>query len=393
MRGICVAVLTLLTGTVALRADEPVQPNELLQRAAAAAARLSTLTYEAEYLADGALAQNATTMYGTVRLRRVDDMTQVRIDGQTLLPRATTALDFQYASNGEDACQIDDGRRSAAVGAPVPGLSRECDMLAPGYYIASKPFERELGAPEVRYEGTKQSDGVDCHVVFVRFDAAGRDLARIFLGKDDLLVRRIERPRNLNTSQAGSEMFIARKLRLDEAIPDSLFHLSPPAGYSIRTVGGPPPGSLQNGSAAPDWELPTFTGEKVSLKSLRGKVVVLDFWASWCGPCRMSMPNMQALHDRYKDAPVAILGVNCRERAGGIEKAKEFIKSKGFTYPQLIDADNKVSTAFRVGGIPRFYVLDQEGKVLHTSAGASPQLEQLLAQIIEKAIKKPGKPS
>ncbi len=55
-------------------------------------------------------------------------------------------------------------------------------------------------------------------------------------------------------------------------------------------------------------------GKSVSLKSLRGKIVLLDFWATWCGPCRMAMPGLQKLHDRYKDKPVAIYGVNCRER-------------------------------------------------------------------------------
>jgi thiol-disulfide isomerase/thioredoxin len=389
MHRVCVVGLALFGVALQARAQNPVDPAELLQRAASAAARLSSLTYEAEFLADGALAQNASTVYGTVRVRRDDGAKAlVRIDGQTLPPRATAALDFRYACDGDKAIQIDEQRRSVSVGQSVAGMSRECDMLVPTFFTLPNAFEQERQAKQLRYDGVKPSDGVDCHVLHVQYDAFGRNVAILYLGVDDLLVRRIERPRNVNTPMAGSEFFIARKLRIDESHPDTLFTLTAPPGYSVRTVGGPPPGSIEIGSPAPDWELHTFSGETVSLKSLRGKVVVLDFWASWCGPCRISMPHMQNLHDRFKDAPVAVFGVNCRERAGGVDKAKAFIKEKGYTYPQLLDADSKIATAFRVGGIPRFYVIDQEGRVLHTSAGAAPQLEQLLTQIIETAIKK-----
>lgn len=394
MQRVWVVGLVLLGTGVRAAANDAVQPVELLQRAASTAAQLNALSFDAEYLADGVLAQSVATLYGSVKVRRDDKgSTLVRIDGQVLMPRAAAASDFRYACDGEKAHYVDDLRRSVAVGPPAEGLSRERDLLLPNVFVSPNPFEQERNAASVTYDGRKKSDGVDCHVLLVKYDPAGRNVAQFYLGVDDLLVRRIERPRNPDTPMASSEIFIARNLKPGDTHADATFALTPPPGYAVRTVGGPPPGSLTIGSPAPDWELPTATGEKVNLKSLRGKVVVLDFWASWCGPCRIAMPHMQKLHERFKNDPVVVYGVNCRERAGGIEKALAFVKEKGFTYPQLIDANGQVANAFRVGGIPRFYVIDPDGKILHTSAGAGPQLEQVLSQVIESAVKKVAKSS
>src|SRR6185295_12150671 len=125
-------------------------------------------------------------------------------------------------------------------------------------------------------------------------------------------------------------------------------------------------------------------GRDVSLISLRGRVVMLDFWATWCGPCKMAMPGVQKIHDHFKGKPVDVFGANCWER-GGAERALQFVKDKGYTYPQLLAAD-KVASAYGVRGIPAFFVIGPDGKFLHMASGFNPSADEQIISIIEQAL-------
>ncbi len=122
---------------------------------------------------------------------------------------------------------------------------------------------------------------------------------------------------------------------------------------------------------APDFELLNLQGERVSLSSLKGKVVVADFWATWCGPCKASFPGMQQAVDQYKNNPqVAFVFINCWER--GDDKAKlagEFINSKNYNFNVLMDTEDKVVSAFGVSGIPTKFILDPNGRIRFKSVG------------------------
>jgi peroxiredoxin len=118
------------------------------------------------------------------------------------------------------------------------------------------------------------------------------------------------------------------------------------------------------GSLAPDFSLPTFDGETVSLSDYRGQVIILDFWASWCTPCRSSMPILHALWQRYRDRGVVLVGVSLDRNEAD---ARAYLASNGFTdmvalWGSLSAAD-RVATTYGVQGIPHTFIIDRSGVI------------------------------
>ncbi len=136
---------------------------------------------------------------------------------------------------------------------------------------------------------------------------------------------------------------------------------------------------------APAFSLVNLKGETVSLEALRGKVVIVDFWATWCGPCKASFPGMQMAQANYKNDPnVAFVFVDSWERLPLDQKAKaagDFIASKSYDFNVLMDLDDRVVSAFGVSGIPTKFILDKTGTIRFKAVGYNGSPEGLVEEL------------
>ncbi len=141
--------------------------------------------------------------------------------------------------------------------------------------------------------------------------------------------------------------------------------------------------AVKIGDKAPDFQLKLLDGTDVSMASLKGKVVVLDFWATWCGPCKQVMPTIQKLSDEFKDKGAVVLGVNTFERGDGA--AKKYMDSKKFTYGCLLKGD-PLAEAYGVTGIPTLILINKDGTIALAEVGVGGEPEKHLRAAITKAL-------
>ncbi len=144
---------------------------------------------------------------------------------------------------------------------------------------------------------------------------------------------------------------------------------------------------LKTGDAAPDFTLPDSSGEETSLSSLRDKVVLLNFWASWCGPCLAELPLLDRLHKRYSEAGLVVIGLNIDTQRAPATGA---MKQLGLSLPVLFDPKSKVVQVYNPKALPTTYILDRTGAIKHIELGEIkedklPDFEARLTQLLGTA--------
>ncbi len=140
---------------------------------------------------------------------------------------------------------------------------------------------------------------------------------------------------------------------------------------------------LSVGEVVPDWTLSDYQGREHKLSQLRGRVVLLDFWATWCGPCKQAMPELQKLHERFESRGLTVVGISQHENAKG-DPAGYFQKMK-YTYLGLVKGEQPAE-AYGVSGIPHLFLIDREGKLVEQHVGFEEGLGERLAARIETLL-------
>lgn len=140
-------------------------------------------------------------------------------------------------------------------------------------------------------------------------------------------------------------------------------------------------GQLARGGA-PNFTLTTFEGRQVELSSLRGQVVIVNFWASWCIPCEQEAADLEAFHRDYKDRGVVMIGVNWADTESA---ARDYMKKYDITYTNGPDLGTRISQTFRITGVPETYIIDRDGQLVKSLV--VPTTKAQLAAIVEPLLK------
>jgi thiol-disulfide isomerase/thioredoxin len=221
------------------------------------------------------------------------------------------------------------------------------------------------------------------------------------LGADDLIPRKVETSVKV---EGGDEMGMVdmksvaeiSEVKINAGLKTEDFSLKTPEGYASEagtheSMGLQDPDATtpelkaEVGKPALAFSLKDSGGKEVTLESLKGRVVLLDFWATWCGPCVQAMPEMQKLHEKYADKPVTIIGVNTWEKKD--ETAIKFMEKKKYTYTLLLKGDD-LAKEYGISGIPTLILIDKAGNVLHSGVGFGPGEAEHLAEMIDKELAK-----
>lgn len=139
-------------------------------------------------------------------------------------------------------------------------------------------------------------------------------------------------------------------------------------------------GAATEGRPAKDFRLQSFDGQSIALSDYRGRVVVLNFWASWCAPCRVEAPALEQTWRQHRDQGVVVLGINIWDKES---EARAFVREFGLTYPNVLDDGGRVAIEYGVAGIPETIVIGGDGRVVAKHSG--PITRERLADLVRSA--------
>jgi thiol-disulfide isomerase/thioredoxin len=400
-------------------AEAAVDPASVLAASREAMKQLKAASYEA-VVRVRASDQPTDTKDGTahVVLSRADaGGWKMWIKGESLglsMPKvegeeaAKDPVPFQVGFDGAMAWSLRDSEqvlleKTIRTPADLPAFftTQLAGPFAAWNFLGDSPLELPKGAA-LTSQGVQTIDGTACDVVLMTLPAEPNQTHKgappsiaFSIARTDHLPRRIVR-----NGDARLVTLELKSIKLNTDAESGVFSMSPPDDYMVKSadqrrtttaragpsgnVGLPSnSGLLATGTQAPEWKLKDADGKEHKLSDYRGKVVLIDFWGSWCPPCRAAMPGVQELHEKYKDKGLAVLGVNYESNPSA-DPAK-FMKDGGFTYQLLLHAET-IAPDYKVPGWPTFYVLDREGKVLFGGVGFLPAVHEAMAKTIEKAL-------
>jgi peroxiredoxin len=368
--------------------------------------KLKSLSYDIEMKMSGPMAAMAPSAKASVQIGRVDGamIGKYRIKGEMQAPGAPGAQKIDLGNDGETIRSINHAEKTLAEGKydkDVPHFEQGMELMMFEFFQA-EPLPDE-GVVEIRMGADQKVGDVNCKVVEVIMlageaeegQAGGPTMTmRRIIGEKDLLPRKVEfvLPAMPGADKADANMQVVEYTNLvADQVKEEVFKAAKPEGYTVKELpkanDDMPEAKFKVGDEAGDFTLKTSKGEEFKLSAYRGKVVVLDFWATWCGPCKRAMPGLQKLHEEMKDKGVVVVGVNIADES---EKAVKFMDEKKYTYTLLLSGD-PVAEQYGVQPIPQFFVVGVDGKVIHHAVGFNPSGEEEMKKKIEEHLAKTKK--
>lgn len=157
-------------------------------------------------------------------------------------------------------------------------------------------------------------------------------------------------------------------------------------GVGLLRMAPAPRRGVEVGDRAPDYSAPLLSGGETSLSEQQGKVVLVNIWATWCGPCRVEMPPIQQVYERYRDEGFSVLAVSVDAGPGHREKVRAFVEEYGLDFPVLLDPEGRVTRVFQTVGVPETFVLDREGRIVKRLIGATDWNSSAHQALIEELL-------
>jgi peroxiredoxin/outer membrane lipoprotein-sorting protein len=271
----------------------------------------------------------------------------------------------------DDEDKNDEGKSKDQPGDPA---ATAASSLVGRYAVFGKLAAR---AKWIKSQTLKVGDAkADCEVVEIDL---GKSKHTVWIDRERYLV--VQHEEKVTNADGYLKMQLRlRKFALRDQVEDSLFAFNAPEKWKKEEsiVFPNEQGRSLEGRAAPAFRLSTVEGENVDLAELRGKVVLINFWATWCPPCRAELPDISKLHQKYAGSDTVILTVN--NEGGAI--AKNYVKDKKLSLAVLNDTKRQVSKLYGIRAIPTVLVVDKKGVVRHHWTGQRP------VDVLTKAIER-----
>lgn len=388
-----------VTGGAAGARAQPPDARRILQESADACRRVKTIEYEEAQEPKAAGGGHAHELRATIRQARSPVARGGFLPGKFAVEGSVIHADaapagFAFSYDGKVLRVLDNAEKVVkVVRSPSPyvagSLLGQIGTAGVIQFTEEQPFKEIIERSDrIEHEGMRSVHGVECHVVAVastvEHPAHGKRsfVTRWFIGAADRLPR---------GGEFGDTRKTVRVVRVNGPLAEAAFVFQPRKGFGERLVSGVEPkrrGLLPAGALAPDWRLPDAQGREHSLSDYRGKLVLLDFWGTWCVPCRVTMPGIQSLHERFKDRGVAVLGVAVGGDEAGDPAA--YMQAHRFTYGLLLKGD-EVAGLYNVVVLPGLYLIGDDGRIIHAEYGYREGAKDELTRMIDGYLKARGR--
>ncbi len=396
--GAIVAIIALATiapafaqkGRVSIRQRDAARfdpaARDLLHRMDSSTRRLRNVAYDSHYLYHFGAAPVPDTTDMHVIIEQTDTNDPVgarwRVEYPDKSVQAWNGDALRSISYARSMYRIDTSETIRSTGDLPPAA-----LSAFTAWRVDDPDDPDIAA--LRMLGTAVVDGEQCRVVQVVYrdnpEQSITDYRTTWtISTSDHLPRRKVDSALISAAPLLQHLTL-RNIRTNVTTTDTTFAPVAPPGFTVfQAVPYVEPPPLSVGSAAPAWKLAGAANtDSLALIDLRGKVVLLDFWYSTCGPCVMAIPDLEKIHKRHAKSGVVVLGVNCFEKPPADPAA--FLKRRGATYRTLVGGET-IAKDYHVGGYPTLFVIDRGGTIVEIVEGYGKDVHKRVSRAIEAAL-------